>query len=55
MAIIDSETWRQWMTSPVGRYALDWEQSQFDAAVADLFGENLSEEEIADVFGGEGQ
>lgn len=39
MAIIDNETWRQWMTSPVGRYALDWEQSQFDAAVADLFGE----------------
>lgn len=30
--------WRAWLASPPGRYVLDWEQAQFDAAVADLFG-----------------
>lgn len=27
-----------WLQSPVGRYVLQWEQQQVDAAVADLFG-----------------
>lgn len=27
-----------WLDSPTGRYLLDWEQRQIDAAVADLFG-----------------
>jgi SAM-dependent methyltransferase len=27
-----------WLDSPSGRYLLDWEQRQMDAAVADLFG-----------------
>lgn len=27
-----------WLQSPAGRYLLDWEQAQMDAAVADLFG-----------------
>ncbi len=30
--------WRDWLDTPAGRYALDWEQDQFDAAVADVFG-----------------
>lgn len=30
--------WRNWLTSPAGRYILDWEQQQFDALVPDLFG-----------------
>jgi len=28
----------QWLESPPGRYLLAWEQSQFDEAVADVFG-----------------
>ncbi len=32
------ENWRQWLDSPAGRYALAWEQAQFDATVADIFG-----------------
>ena len=28
----------QWFDSPPGRYLLEWEQSRFDAAVADVFG-----------------
>jgi SAM-dependent methyltransferase len=27
-----------WLTTPAGRYLLDWEQSQLDAALPDLFG-----------------
>ncbi len=34
----DAEGWTQWLESPPGRYALEWEQSQFDAVVADMFG-----------------
>lgn len=30
--------WRAWLASPPGRYVLAWEQAQFDAAVADVFG-----------------
>ncbi|OJX05337.1 MAG: hypothetical protein BGO72_13285 [Burkholderiales bacterium 70-64] len=30
--------WRAWLASPAGRYVLAWEQAQFDAAVADVFG-----------------
>ena len=32
------EAWRSWLASPPGRYALAWQQEQFDAAVADVFG-----------------
>jgi SAM-dependent methyltransferase len=28
----------QWCTTPLGRYALDWEREQFDNAVEDVFG-----------------
>ena len=28
----------QWCTTPLGRYALDWERDQFDNAVEDVFG-----------------
>jgi len=34
-AILEIEAW---LASPAGRYLLDWEQRQLDAAVADLFG-----------------
>lgn len=30
--------WIDWLASPPGRYMLGWEQEQFDAAVADVFG-----------------
>jgi len=30
--------WGDWLASPPGRYVLEWEQGQFDAAVADVFG-----------------
>jgi SAM-dependent methyltransferase len=30
--------WRTWLQSPAGRYALEWEQRQYDAVVADIFG-----------------
>jgi SAM-dependent methyltransferase len=30
--------WPRWLDSPPGRYVLDWEQTQLDAAVADVFG-----------------
>jgi len=30
--------WREWLESPPGRYALEWQQQQFDAAVTDVFG-----------------
>ena len=32
--------WQAWLASPPGRYMLDWEQAQLDAAVADVFGFN---------------
>ena len=32
------DPWQSWLASPAGRYVLDWEQSQIDAAVADVFG-----------------
>jgi hypothetical protein len=28
----------EFLRSPAGRYVLDWEQSQIDAAVVDMFG-----------------
>lgn len=31
-------SWQAWLDSPPGRYVLQWEQAQFDAAVADVFG-----------------
>ena len=34
-AILEIEAW---LASPAGRYLLDWEQRQLDAAVADVFG-----------------
>ena len=34
-AIIEIDPWLQ---SPAGRYLLEWEQAQFDRAVADIFG-----------------
>lgn len=30
--------WGDWLRTPAGRYAIGWEQAQFDAAVADAFG-----------------
>ena len=30
--------WAHWLASPPGLYMLDWEQRQFDLAVADVFG-----------------
>lgn len=30
--------WRRWLDSAPGRYALEWQQSHFDAAVSDVFG-----------------
>src|SRR5215469_12431625 len=34
-SIID---WPAWTTSPPGRYVLDWEQTQLDRVVSDVFG-----------------
>ena len=34
-AIID---WPAWTDSPPGRYVLDWEQTQLDRVVSDVFG-----------------
>lgn len=34
----EGDGWSRWLASPPGCYALAWEQEQFDAAVADLFG-----------------
>ena len=37
--IISGRTsWSDWLSSPPGRYLIEWEQAQFEAAVADLFG-----------------
>jgi hypothetical protein len=30
----------EWLQTPPGQYLLEWEQAQFDLAVADLFGYN---------------
>jgi SAM-dependent methyltransferase len=32
------DPWHSWHASPPGRYVLDWEQTQFDTAVGDVFG-----------------
>ena len=36
--ISGNTSWRDWLASPPGRYILEWEQRQFDTAVADVFG-----------------
>ena len=36
--IIGAGHWNDWVASPPGCYALEWEQDQYDAAVADVFG-----------------
>jgi SAM-dependent methyltransferase len=33
-----TQAWREWLSSPVGTYLLDWEQAQLDDLVADIFG-----------------
>lgn len=33
-----SASWDAWLTSPPGKYVLEWEKRQFDQAVADAFG-----------------
>lgn len=33
-----ADAWQAWLQTPPGRYVLQWEQAQFDQAVADLFG-----------------
>jgi SAM-dependent methyltransferase len=33
-----TQAWRDWLSSPAGAYLLDWEQSQIDDVVADIFG-----------------
>lgn len=30
--------WAQWLHTPAGQYLLDWEQTQFDTALCDVFG-----------------
>ena len=36
--IICGDEWDSWSRTPAGRYLLEWEQAQCDAAVADVFG-----------------
>ena len=37
--IVESaDPWSRWIASPLGRYMLNWEQSQLDSAVSDVFG-----------------
>lgn len=31
-------SWDEWLSSPAGKYILEWEQKQFDQAVTDAFG-----------------
>ena len=31
-------SWEEWLSSPAGKYILEWEQKQFDQAVTDAFG-----------------
>ena len=33
-----TQAWRQWLNTPAGAYLLNWEQSQLDRLVADVFG-----------------
>jgi SAM-dependent methyltransferase len=33
-----TQAWRDWLSSPAGAYLLDWEQSQIDDVVVDIFG-----------------
>ncbi len=33
-----SSAWLTWLQSPPGRYALNWQQTQYDQAVGDVFG-----------------
>ena len=33
-----TQYWRQWLTSPAGSFLLNWEQSQMDELVSDIFG-----------------
>jgi SAM-dependent methyltransferase len=33
-----TQAWRQWLNTPAGAYLLNWEQSQLDQLVADVFG-----------------
>jgi SAM-dependent methyltransferase len=34
----DPDPWQRWLASPAGRYLLEWQQTQLDTAVADVFG-----------------
>lgn len=38
MIIGGVQSWRDWVRTPAGRTALEWELARFDAAVADAFG-----------------
>lgn len=40
-----------WLTCPAGRYFLAWEQAQFDAVVADLFGYHALQLGFPQLFG----
>ena len=31
-------SWDAWLSSPPGQYVLEWEQTQFDHIVSDIFG-----------------
>jgi SAM-dependent methyltransferase len=33
-----AQNWRQWLTTPAGSFLLNWEQSQLDELVSDIFG-----------------
>ena len=37
-SIIGPQPWHEWLASPAGRYVLEWEQTCYDKAVADIFG-----------------
>ena len=36
----------RWLVSAQGSYVMDWEQAMFDAAVADIFGFNIDDEDM---------
>jgi len=42
---------QEWFQTPPGRYLLAWEQSQFDQAVADLFGYHALQLGVAEIDG----
>jgi len=42
---------QEWFQTPPGRYLLTWEQSQFDQAVADLFGYHALQLGVAEIDG----